>query len=109
MERLLEFHSFSSFNELEKFLVKDYQEEEVIDFQGDTIEIENISIEVTSESVILVSPKYKGVAWIVTESPQSGWFRLSIIKGCGQPDEVTTVTLPAYVKQEAIATLRGEW
>lgn len=109
MEKLLEFRSFNSFDELEKFLVKEYQGEEVADFQGDTIEIENISIEVTSESVIIVSPKYKGVAWVITESPQSRMFRLSIIKGCAQPDEMTTVTLPAYIKQEALAILKGEW
>lgn len=104
-----EFHSFNTFSELEEFIVNDFLGEKVADFQGDIIEIENVSITVTSESVIVPSPKHKGVAWVVTDSPRSGWFRLSCIKGCAQPDEMLTATLPEYVKQEAIATLKGEW
>lgn len=108
---LPEFPSFSGCDELIEFMVKNYDIPYVMnaEFQGDFIQIGGFPVEVNSESIIIASPKYKGVAWLISSSPNDGWFRLSIIKDCAQLDEVCSVDLLDYVKMELIATLKGEW
>lgn len=102
---------FMSCYELEEFMVERYDnpyEGEAI-FQGDFVMMGGFPVEVNSESILIVSPKYKGVVWLVTDINKDGWFRLSILKDYAQFDQLPSVDLPNYVKYQLIEVLQGKW
>lgn len=102
---------FNGVDELLDYLVENSNSPYMVDaeFQGDMIGIFPCPVRADLGSILIVSPKYREVAWLITNSHIGDRFRLSLIKGSAQLDELLTVELPNYVRNELIATLKGEW
>ena len=96
--------------ELIEFLIEHYDHpyRGVVLFQGDVAEVDGFCVNLSLDSVLVVDAKHPGYAFII--SPWRGnWIQLSIFKGFGNMDQRPAAIIPAYVKDELIATITGRW
>lgn len=103
--------NLNSCDELIEFMIEHYERPyrgNDICFQGDFIEIDGFCVNLTLDSILAVDAKHPGYAFIVP--PWRGnWIQLSIFKGFGNMDQRPAAIIPAYVKDELIATITGRW
>ena len=77
-------------------------------FQGDICEIGGVMPD--RECILMPSYKFPKTIFVIDEYDKDGQFNLYIFKGGSFVlDETLAVKLPNYVKDELIATLKGEW
>ncbi len=106
----MEFPVFNNCDALIDFMVESYDHPYIGEayFQGDKILIDGLMPNVEVDTVVVASAKHPGVIFLV--SPwHDGEIELSIITGKGNLDQKPGAILPSYVKDELIATIRGEW
>lgn len=101
--------NLNSCDELIEFMIENYEHPyrgNDICFQGDFIEIDGFCVNLTLDSILAVDAKHPGYAFII--SPwKDNWIQLSIFKGFGNMDQRPAAIIPAYVKDELIATITG--
>lgn len=93
-----------------EFLVKTYKHpycDEVF-FQGDLHVADGFIPDIRIGTVIIDSPKYERTIFIVGPE-ENGEFLLSIIIVSGTFDQMPGIVLPGYVREEIIATAKGEY
>ena len=77
-------------------------------FQGDICEIGGIMPD--KDCILMPSYKFPRTVFAIDDHDENGQFNLYIFKGGSFVlDETLAVKLPNYVKDELIATLKGEW
>ena len=92
-----------------EFLVKNYKHPycgEVF-FQGDLHVADGFIPNISSGSVIIDSPKYERTIFIIGPE-ENGEFLVSIIITSSKFDQMPGIVLPGYVREEIIATAKGE-
>lgn len=110
----MEFPVFNNCDALIDFMVESYAHPYIgeADFQGDKILIDGFMPNVEVDTVVVASAKHPGVIFLVSPVLTSPWpdkIELSIIIGKGNLDQKPSAILPGYVKDELIATIKGEW
>ena len=96
--------------ELIEFLIEHYDHpyRGVVLFQGDVTEVDGFCVALSLDSEVVVDAKHKGFAFII--SPwRDDEIQLSIFREKGNMDQRPAAILPAYVKDELIATITGRW
>ena len=77
-------------------------------FQGDICEIGGAMPD--RDCILMPSYKFPKTVFALDDHDENGQFNLYIFKGGSFVlDETLAVKLPNYVKDELIATLKGEW
>ena len=77
---------------------------DIVEFQGDTLEITKTDLSYEEFGVI------KGNTLVSISSSTEGFFDLHAIKSpMSFDDNFPCVVVPNYVREELIATLKGEW
>lgn len=77
---------------------------DIVEFQGDTLEITKTDLSYEEIGVI------KGNTLVSISSSTEGFFDLHAVKSpMSFDDNFPCVVVPDYVKDELIATLKGEW
>ena len=77
---------------------------DIVEFQGDTLEVTKTDLSYEEIGVI------KGNTLVSISSSAEGFFDLHAIKSpMSFDDNFPCVVVPDYVKDELIATLKGEW
>ena len=77
-------------------------------FQGDICEIGGAMPD--RDCILMPSYKFPRTVFALDDHDENGQFNLYIFKGGSFVlDETLAVKLPNYVKDELIATLKGEW
>lgn len=106
---MFEIPIFNNCDTLIDFMVETYDRPYIGEayFQGDKILIDGLMPNVEVDTVAVASAKHPGVIFLV--SPWSDKIELSIIIGKGNLDQKPSAILPAYVKDELIATIEGKW
>lgn len=98
-------------DELIQFLIDHYDDPyrgDDVCFQGDMIDIDGFCVRLSLDSELVVDAKHPGYAFII--SPwSSDRIQVSIFRGSGNMDQRPSALIPAYVKDELIATIKGEW
>lgn len=108
--KLFEFPVFNNCDELVNFMVENYDHPYIgeASFQGDRVIFDGLMPNISVDTIIVASAKHPRAVFLV--SPwHDGEIELSIITGKGNLDQKPGAILPAYVKDELIATIRGEW
>lgn len=103
--------NLNSCDELIEFMIEHYEHPyrgNDVCFQGDFIEFDGFCVNLTLDSILAIDAKHPGYAFII--SPWRGnWIQLSVFKGFGNMDQRPAAIIPAYVKDELIATITGRW
>ena len=84
---------------------------ELADYPGDTVEFQGETLEVTKTDLSYEEiGVIKGNTLVSISSSAEGFFDLHAIKSpISFDDKFPCVVVPDYVKDELIATLKGEW
>ena len=84
---------------------------ELADYPGDTVEFQGDTLEVTKTDLSYEEiGVIKGNTLVSISSSAEGFFDLHAIKSpISFDDKFPCVVVPDYVKDELIATLKGEW
>lgn len=108
--KLFGFPVFNNCDALIDFMVESYDHPYIGEayFQGDRVFISGLMPNVEVDTVVVASAKYPGVIFLVSPC-HDGEIELSIIIGKGNLDQKPGAILPAYVKDELITTIEGEW
>lgn len=96
-------------DELLKFMFDTYDHpyDGYIEFQGDRVKFDFAYWE---PDLFIVSPKFpKTMFFLFTGVFEEGTIGLGILVGSGTLDAFPCVELPAYIKDELVATIKGEW
>ena len=100
---------FQGCDDLLKFMYDNYSEPYTAhaDFEGTEVKFEFAYWE---PDLFIVTPLFpKTMFFIDTHVSERGTIGLGILVGSGTLDAFPCVELPAYVKDELIATIKGEW
>ena len=77
---------------------------DIVEFQGDTLEVTKTDLSYEEIGVI------KGDTLVSISSSAEGFFDLHAIKSpMSFNDSFPCIVMPNYVREELIATLKGEW
>ena len=77
---------------------------DIVEFQGDTLEVTKTDLSYEEIGVI------KGDTLVSISSSAEGFFDLHAIKSpMSFNDSLPCIVMPNYVREELIATLKGEW
>ena len=77
---------------------------DIVEFQGDTLEVTKTDLSYEEIGVI------KGNTLVSISSSAEGFFDLHAVKSpMSFDDNFPCVVVPDYIKDELIATLKGEW
>ena len=77
---------------------------DIVEFQGDTLEVTKTALSYEEFGVI------KGNTLVSISSSAEGFFDLHAVKSpMNFNDNFPCVVVPNYVREELIATLKGEW
>ena len=101
---------FMGCDELLTFMYENYDKPYIgkATFEGDEVEFSGMDVYVNLCSKVIISPKYPRTVFFI-EDVAVGHFDLHILINEGCMDELPTVTLPAYVREELIETAAGRW
>lgn len=101
---------FMGCDELLTFMYENYTKPYIgkATFEGDEVEFSGMEVYRNLDCHIVVSPKYPRTIFFI-EGVANGYFDLHILINEGSMDELPTVTLPEYVRNELIETAAGRW